>query len=70
MCAIVALINKASSGETAVTKQEFERIKARVKQAQLQESFQLAGAFPQILAEKDEELAAVQKLLQESDTRA
>lgn len=70
MRAIVALINKASSGETAVTKQEFERIKARVKQAQLQESFQLAGAFPQILAEKDEELAAVQKLLQESDTRA
>ena len=53
-----------------MTKQEFERIKARVKQAQLQESFQLAGAFPQILAEKDEELAAVQKLLQESDTRA
>lgn len=70
MRAIVALINKTSSGETAVTKQEFERIKARVKQAQLQESFQLAGAFPQILAEKDEELAAVQKLLQESDTRA
>ena len=64
--AIVALINMTSSRETAVTKQEFERIKERVKQAQLRESFERAGAFPQILAEKDAELAAVEKLLQEA----
>lgn len=49
---------------------KFEQIKARVKQAQLRESFERAGAFPAILAEKDARLAAVQKVLEESDTQA
>jgi hypothetical protein len=49
---------------------KFEQIKARVKQAQLRESFERAGAFPAILAEKDAELEAVQKVIAESDKRA
>lgn len=49
---------------------KFNQIKARVKQAQLRESFERAGAFPAILAEKDAQLAAVQKVLEESDTQA
>jgi len=36
----------------------FEEIKLRVQRAQLQEAFERAGAFPEILVEKDTQLVA------------